>query len=50
MLTKGKHAGRALVLTVANRAAGAVKLRVITPNRLSLAVSSPDFDDLPGDE
>ncbi len=45
MLTSGKHAGRAAVLTVAQRKGGGVRVRVITPSRLLVSLSEPDFDD-----
>ncbi len=44
MLRSGKHAGRAAVLTVAQRRGGGVRLRVITPTRILLSLSEPDFD------
>ena len=46
MLTSGKHAGRAAVLTVAQRRGGGVKVRVITPHRLLVSLSEPDFDEV----
>jgi ATP-dependent RNA helicase HelY len=47
LLERGRHAGRVAVLTVASRTGGATRLRVITPNRISLALSAPDFDAVP---
>jgi ATP-dependent RNA helicase HelY len=44
MLRGGKHAGRAAVLTVAQRRGGGVRLRLITPNRILVSLSEPDFD------
>ncbi len=45
MLTSGKHAGRVAVLTVAQRRGGGVRVRVITPGRILVSLSEPDFDD-----
>lgn len=47
LLNKGRHAGRVGVLTVANRGQGSMKLKVITPNRILLTLSAPDFDETP---
>jgi len=44
MLQAGKHAGRAAVLTVAQRRGGGVRLRVITPSRRLVSLSEPDFE------
>ncbi|HTN80879.1 MAG TPA: DEAD/DEAH box helicase [Acidimicrobiales bacterium] len=44
MLQAGKHAGRAAVLTVAQRRGGGVRLRVITPGRRLASLSEPDFE------
>ena len=42
-LHSGKHAGRVAVLTVAQRRGGGVKVRVITPSRILVSLSEPDF-------
>ena len=44
MLRGGKHAGRAAVLTVAQRRGGGVRIRLITPSRILVSLSEPDFD------
>ena len=43
MLDAGKHAGRVAVLTTASRKSGGTRIRVITPNRVQLPLSAPDF-------
>ena len=43
---QGRYAGRVAVLSVANRKGG-VKLQTITPNRHTITLSEPDFDEPP---
>jgi len=43
MLDRGRHAGRVAVLTVASRKSSGVTVRVITPARITVALSAPDF-------
>lgn len=47
MLDSGKHAGRVAVLTTATRKGGATKVRVITPSRVQVPLSVPDFSQPP---
>jgi ATP-dependent RNA helicase HelY len=44
MLDKGRHTGRAVVLTVAQRKNATTRVRVMTPHRVQLPLSTPDFD------
>src|SRR6185295_1161302 len=44
MLEKGRHAGRAVVLTVAQRKNSTTRVRVMTPHRVQLPLSTPDFE------
>jgi len=43
MVDRGKHAGRVAVLTTATRKGGTTKVRAITPGRVQLPLSAPDF-------
>jgi ATP-dependent RNA helicase HelY len=45
-MERGRHRGRVCVLTSAGRAGG-VKFKVITPNRIVLPMSGPDFSQPP---
>jgi ATP-dependent RNA helicase HelY len=47
MLDKGRHAGRAVVLTVAQRKNATTRVRVMTPHRVQLPLSTPDFETPP---
>ena len=47
MLDKGRHAGRAVVLTVAQRKNSTTRVRVMTPHRVQLPLSTPDFETPP---
>jgi ATP-dependent RNA helicase HelY len=44
LLDKGRHAGRAVVLTVAQRKNATTRVRVMTPQRVQLPLSTPDFE------
>jgi ATP-dependent RNA helicase HelY len=43
MLDSGKHSGRVAVLTTATRKGGTTKVRAITPHRVQVPLSVPDF-------
>ena len=47
MLDKGRHAGRAVVLTVAQRKNATTRVRVMTRHRVQLPLSTPDFETPP---
>jgi ATP-dependent RNA helicase HelY len=47
MLDKGRHAGRAVVLTVAQRKNATTRVRVMTAHRVQLPLSTPDFETPP---
>jgi ATP-dependent RNA helicase HelY len=47
MVERGRHSGRVAVLTVANRKGSGLKVRAITPRRVQVPLSAPDFSEPP---
>jgi ATP-dependent RNA helicase HelY len=47
MLDRGKHSGRVAILSTATRKGGSTKVRAITPSRVQVPLSVPDFSTPP---